>query len=149
MPHARGAVLKPLVKLGRKPEDCWSWLGRIADNGCAMKQFHGALTTARRWLWSQLFGPIPSGYIVAATCGNGACTNPHHLRLCMMADAVRASPGTTLLPADVAELRACPFRSQPLAEAYADRFGVSVQTIRDVWARRSWDKPKLFKVEAA
>jgi hypothetical protein len=41
MAHAPGSVLKPLVKIGRTPADCWSWLGKIDELGCAIKQFDG------------------------------------------------------------------------------------------------------------
>jgi hypothetical protein len=147
MPHAHGSTLKALVKIGRNPSECWTWLGRIDANGCALKQFNGALIPARRWMWQQLFGPIPPGKVITTWCGSKQCTNPHCLRCCTQADACRATTNTTLLAADVAELRACPFRTQSIAEAYADRFGVSVQTIRDVWRHESWRPARPFKLQ--
>lgn len=147
--HLPGAVLKPLVKLGRAPDDCWSWLGRIDENGCAMKQFHGVLIPARRWVWMQLFGPIPAGKVITEIRGNRQCTNPFHLRCCTQAEACRATSATTMLAADVAEIRSCLLRSKQIAEAYADRFGVSPQTIRDIWRNDSWCAPRPFKLPAA
>ena len=40
MAHHPGDVLKPLVKLPRDPAKCWQWLGKVADNGYAIKQWH-------------------------------------------------------------------------------------------------------------
>jgi hypothetical protein len=144
MPHAHGSTLKALVKLGRSPDDCWTWLGKIDSNGCAIKQHGGVPIPARRWMWMQLFGPIPVGKIVTTSCGSKQCVNPFHLRCCTQAAACRASTNTTLLAADVAELRESPFRTASVAEAYADRFGVSAQTIRDVWRCSSWRNPVPF-----
>jgi len=139
-----GATIKPLVKLGRSPEECWSWLGSIGDNGCALKQFHGQQIPARRWLWSQLFGPIPLGMVIYTSCGSGSCINPFHLRMGTQADAVRSGAGTILLRDDVAEIRRETCRDKRTAERYAKRYGVSIMTVRDVWRRDSWVRGRPF-----
>lgn len=139
MSHAPGSTLKPLVKLPRDPLACWEWLGTRNAQGVAHKQINGECWPARRWMWSQLFGPIPAGLVVTTTCGNLGCVNPHHLRCCFQAEANRAGPGATLLPSDVQEIRAAGKQRTPrLAVQLAERYGVTPETIRDVWARRSW-----------
>lgn len=142
MSHAPGAVLKPLVKLGRTPGDCYTWIGNTDDAGVAIKQFAGKSMPARRWMWMQLFGPIPDGLIVANTCGNKACVNPHHLRACFQAEANREAVNTLLLPADVAEIRAARKSGLNSAGVLAEKYGVSKRAIYDVCARRTWSKPK-------
>jgi hypothetical protein len=141
-----GATIKPLVKLGRDPSDCWTWLGSIGDNGCALKQFHGRQIPARRWLYSQLFGPIPAGMVVTTSCGSGQCVNPHHLVCCTMAEAVRASAATTLLAYDVREIRKARIYGSGMAATLAEKYGVSQQTIRDIWRNDSWRAPRPFKL---
>jgi hypothetical protein len=142
MSHAPGSTLKALVKLGRRPDDCWQWLGKVSEaTGQPQKQLNGQNMPARRWMWMQLFGPIPPGLVVTSTCGNKTCTNPHHLRACFQAEANRGAAGATLLPADVVEIRKAE-RTANNARHYADRYGVTVGTIRDVWARRSWTRAR-------
>lgn len=143
MSHEPGSVLKPLVKLGKRPDDCWDWLGFVTDKGVATKQTGPRHVPARRWMWQQLFGPIPDGLVVTTTCGSKVCCNPHHLRCCFQADANRLGAGVTLLASDVAEIRkAGKERSPNMAKQLAERYGVSPGTIRDVWNRRSWNARK-------
>lgn len=142
MGHVPGAVLKPLVKLGRSPGDCWTWLGNTDPAGVAIKQFAGKSMPARRWMWMQLFGPIPDGFIVTTTCGDKACVNPHHLRACFQAEANRNGANTHLLPADVIEIRKAKKKGLNSARVLADHYGVSERAIYDVWSRRSWSKPR-------
>jgi hypothetical protein len=142
--HPPGTVLKPLVKLGRTPDDCYEWLGALNTNGVAQKRLGDRTYTARRWMWQQLFGPIPDGLVVTTTCGSLTCCNPHHLRCCFQADANRAGPGVTLLPGDVAKIRAAAkTRNSHTASQLAARYGVTPNTIRDVWNRKSWRRAKL------
>lgn len=143
MGHPVGAVLKALVKIGRRADDCWDWLGVVNTNGQPQKQLGGKQLPARRWLWGQLFGPVPDGLVVTNTCGKLTCCNPAHLRCCFQAEANRAGAGVVLLPGDVAEIRAAAKTKHPnTAVLLAERYGVTPSTIRDVWRRRSWKRPK-------
>ena len=143
MSHVPGVTLKQLVKLPKNPADCWEWLGAVDNLGTARKEFAGKQVIARRWMWMSLFGPIPDGLVVTTTCGNKACTNPHHLRPCTQADANRESVRTLLMPDDVAEIRRAKKDKGPnTARVLADRFNVHPNTIRDIWTRRSWSRPK-------
>lgn len=140
MPKA-GQVIKPQVALGKTPNDCWRWLGPKAPDGHGKKTFHGKDVMARRWLWEQLFGPIPAGLVVYGTCGTPECVNPHHLACGFMADASRQSMTAKLLPADIADIRAAK-ATATLATAghLAERHGVSPNTIRDIWRGDTWGR---------
>jgi hypothetical protein len=126
--HAPGTTLKPLVKLGRDPADCWSWLGAIHEkSGYAHKQHAGATLLAHRWIWQTLFGPIPDGLIVSHTCGNRTCINPHHLRVTTQAEGCREGITASLTPADVTEIKRAGRgeRGRNLRSHLADRYGVT------------------------
>lgn len=139
---APGTTLKPLVRLPKDPNDCWTWLGAI-DRGVAKKCVHGQMTTARRWIWTTLFGPIPDGIEITTSCGEQSCTNPHHLRACTHAEATREGTAATLLPADVADIRrAGKDRGPNTSRVLADRYGVTTQTIRAVWDGSRWSRRK-------
>jgi len=144
MSHEPGITLKPLVKLGRDPGACWTWLGKINELGTAIKQFNGKAIPARRWMWEQLFGPIGAGIVITTRCNDKACINPFHLRACTQAEANQASVQTLLLPHDVVDIRRARKDKGPnTARVLAEKYSVSPQTIRDIWARRSWAKKRI------
>lgn len=151
MPHAHGTVLKPLVRLGKSPDACWEWLSVVNNNGVAEKQFAGRKVPARRWLWEQLFGPIPEGYVIAQLCGTTTCINPHHLKCTTFAEAARLGTNTTLSAGDATAIRAArralvkdakakgkPYSLKALAKQLAAQHDVSIYTIRDVWRGDTW-----------
>jgi len=143
MSHSPGVTIKQLVKLPKDPADCWTWLGTTDGSGTARKDFCGQQLVARRWQWMQLFGPIPPGLVITTTCGSKSCINPHHLRACTQAEACRGSVQTLLMPDDVTEIRRAKKDKGPnTARVLADRFGVSDTTIRDIWNRNTWAKPR-------
>lgn len=67
----------------RRRPGCWAWTGRVDHYGNARVWFgHDLTVSARKVSWELRTGsPVPAGVVVAATCGNGACTNPDHLVL--------------------------------------------------------------------
>lgn len=149
MAHLPGSTIKPIIKLPRNPADCWPWLSTVSPNGHAMKTVAGKSTPAARWMWAQLFGPIPAGMVIYHTCGDQTCINPHHLRMGSQADACRNGPGSdrtpvTLTPSDVRELRSIPAddRTPNRARALADQLGVTVGTVRSIWRGSHWRRAR-------
>lgn len=143
MAHEPGSTIKPVVALPRNPADCWTWLSSVTA-GRAMKTVGGKATTAARWMWSQLFGPIPAGMVVFHTCGEKTCINPHHLRCGYQAEANRSAAHVTLTPADVRHLRSIPLgeRSTQRTRTEAMQLGVQPAAIRDVWRNSTWRRPR-------
>lgn len=141
-----GQINKALVQMGKTPDACWRWLGAADDKGVGKKEYCGKSLLARRWIWIQLFGPIPEGLVISPqVCGNAWCVNPWHLRAVTQAACCRAGVTTTLTADDVREIRvARAHRTPNMRRHLAEKHGVSVSTISDIWGRRSWRKPKAF-----
>jgi hypothetical protein len=140
---AAGQTIKPLVKLGKRPEDCWTWLGPTTEAGHGKKTYCGQNLMAHRWLWEMLFGPIPCGLVVYATCDTKGCINPHHLACGFQADANRQSVQTKLLPQDVQDIkRALKERSPAVIHTLAERHGVNAAHIREIANGRAWGARK-------
>lgn len=134
-----GMPMKSLVRLGKEPGDCWEWLGVKTNAGYGKKTLAGQTLLAHRWLWVQLFGPIPDGLVINHLCSNPSCVNPHHLECVTQADNVRYGAGTTLTPGDVREIRqAKKDKGLNTARLLAEKFGCSPQLIRDIWKNRAW-----------
>lgn len=141
-----GQAITQRVQIGREPADCWMWLGPTTPAGHGKITFCGRDELAHRWLWAQLFGPIPAGAVVYSTCGTKGCINPHHLACDHQATACRKSVQTKLMAADVAEIRTARASGETgLAAKLAQRFGVSQRTIWDIWAGRSWARARKFR----
>lgn len=156
MSHALGTTIKTLFKLGRTPDDCWTWLGTVNNEGYGHKTVGKRVIPIRRWMWMTLFGCVPEGLVVTNTCGLPNCCNPHHLRCVFQAQASRAGANCVLLPADVAEIREAGRKVrtaadrrwgsvQELAKRLGDKHGVDPTTIFDVWAGKSWKRPRRTK----
>lgn len=138
---AAGQTIKPLVRMGRTPEACWTWLGPKTPDGHGKKTYCGRDTLAHRWMWQMLFGPIPRGRVVYHTCDSKECVNPAHLACGMQADANRQSINAVLLPTDVQEIREADWTPDS-ARVLADRYGVSPNTVRDAARGRTWRRGK-------
>lgn len=135
----QGFVTKPLIKLGAQPGDCWAWLGKHTGLGHPQKTDHGKDGSARRWLWTQLFGPLPDELKITTTCSNLGCMNPQHWAICTQADAIRKGSKTVLLPGDVAEIR----RAKKGATVHTirvlmERYGITDNPIRAIWGGKTW-----------
>jgi len=142
MPRA-GQTIKPLVRLGRTADACWTFLGPLTKDGHPKKTYCGVEMRAQRWMWEQLFGPIPPGHVIFNSCHAKDCCNPHHLRCGMQADANRHSVQTLLMSNDVFDIQRAKDGAGPqTARELASRFGCSTQTVRDIWRGRSWKRRK-------
>lgn len=147
MPVSPGQVFKPLVRLGKSPDDCWQWLGAKNEKGYPIKEINGRTMTAARWLWSQLFGPIPDGLVVSMRCGDPACINPHHMQM-MSVTECNQRDRSGLTPQDVAQIRLL-FENGAPADKLADRYLVDESTIYRICKRKSWKNVGKARIEEA
>lgn len=133
--------MKPLVRLGAKPGDCWDWIGRVSEKtGYGKKQWHGRTLLAHRWVWQMFFGDIPDGMVINHLCRNRKCVNPEHLEVTTQAGNCRAGAGTKLTAEQVREIKSASSdrRWGKARHDLAKRFNVSRQLVNDIWAGRAW-----------
>ena len=142
--------LKPMIAFPKDPSACWDWQGLIDENGYPRKVMDGNKTTAQRWMWTVMHGPVPAELLILTTCGNRICVNPYHLRATPAADASRGGMSAVLTPADVREVKRAKATKGPNTATFlAERFGCSTAAIRNIWRGNTWGKPGARKAKAA
>lgn len=62
-----------------KTSTCWLWTGHRAEYGHATFKLDGRNTSAYRYAWEQLRGPIPDSLVLDHICRIPWCVNPDHL----------------------------------------------------------------------
>lgn len=84
-----------LSRIERTDNGCWNYTGTIGTRG------YGQIlqTTAHRWFYTKLVGPIPNGLQIDHLCRNKQCVNPAHLEPVTGAEnARRRDEGMTHCP---------------------------------------------------
>lgn len=134
---------------------CWLWTGVTVGAGYGLMsaiEATGQKVLAHRFSWELANGPIPEGIEVCHDCPGGdnkRCVNPSHLWLGthqdnmddktikgQNADMKGEKNGNAIL--DEAKVRDIRGRRGEPTRLLAVEFGVSRDTIRDIWNGRSW-----------
>lgn len=70
---------------------CWEWTGNITKNGYGVFSPGGgeAVTSAHRWSYQSMVGPIPDGLDLDHLCYNRRCCQPLHLEPVLPGENVR------------------------------------------------------------
>lgn len=131
---------------------CWLWMGSVTGtgHGCFGYGGKGRTVMAHRAAYALYRGAIPIGAMILHKCDVACCVNPDHLypgthrdNMRDMRERKRARPprlfgeaqgGAKLTNDKVRHIRA----SRENAEVLAASLGVSVWSIYDIRARRSW-----------
>jgi hypothetical protein len=69
------------VKVPGPLDGCWLWQAGKTKSGYGMfgGGYAGKVTTAHRWIYRRVVGPIPDGMVIDHLCRNKSCVNPDHL----------------------------------------------------------------------
>jgi hypothetical protein len=60
---------------------CREWQGARTAGGYGERKIDGKMTYVHRWVWEQVYGPIPPGSHVMHSCDNPPCFLLAHLSL--------------------------------------------------------------------
>lgn len=132
-------ILKPLVKLGESPDDCWEWQGKLLPGGYGCKQSGGKTLLAHRWVYQIFNGWIPKDAVINHLCSNRRCVNPKHLEVTTQAGNARHGRGSTLTIEQAREIKAAiPSLKWGGRRQLAERYGVSLALISDIKYGRAW-----------
>lgn len=63
------------------PDGCWVWKASTFDTGYGQFKFGERTVRTHRFLWEQVYGPIPDGLDVLHHCDNPPCVRLDHLFL--------------------------------------------------------------------
>ena len=74
-----------MLRFWRKVEvsaGCWEWVGAVQSAGYgSFTAAPNRQTTAHRFAYTAMVGPIPSGMDIDHRCRNRRCVNPSHLEV--------------------------------------------------------------------
>lgn len=116
---------------------CWIW------QRCLSPQGYGAVgrskgSTAHRYMYEKLVGPVPDGLTLDHLCRVRPCVNPEHLEPVTNAVNSRRGMRAKLKPEQVIQIRAKRVDERLSCAALGREFGVCRETIRQICAGERW-----------
>lgn len=73
------AIKKIVSRISFSESGCWIWDGCRARGGYGKVSRNGKTMMAHRFVYTELFGPIPDGLQLDHLCRTRDCVNPDHL----------------------------------------------------------------------
>lgn len=134
-------------KVVKRESGCWEWTGRRSEDGYGVVEVGDKTVRVTRLVYSLCVADVPDELLACHTCDNPPCCRPGHLFLGthqdnardMVAKGRRRGNYGKLKPDQVKQIRlragSC---AKDVVGPLAAEFGVSVNTIIDIVARRSW-----------
>lgn len=117
---------------------------------------NGFFTTMHRWLYTEMFGPIPDNLVVRHKCDNGICIRPDHLELGTkaqnsrdMVERGRNTNGPRILDEQKAKEIKDLLRFGMTQREIASYYGVKARTIGDINTGKRWTDENIERREAA
>lgn len=136
----------PLAPDALTTSRCHLWVGSLYKNGYGQymqtwrdqdEQPRRKGWKAHRLAWILVRGPIAKGLVLDHLCGNRACCNPAHMRLCTQAENVRRRPGLKLSMLAAEDIRWA-YEHGSKVKDIAFAFGVSTQVVYAVINLQTW-----------
>jgi hypothetical protein len=129
-----------------KSDGCWLWVGNIGSTGYGKFMYHRKHWSAHKLAYYFTCGPVAENVIHCHSCDNPSCCRPSHIFLGTQQDNMddMVSKGRSLYgekhrnvkltEASVIKIK----HSQLHPRMLSSEYGVSVCTIRDIIAGRTW-----------
>lgn len=134
----RKQFLAQLAQMG--PGDmCVPWPWSTVRHTYVMVNYDGKSTTAHRWVYEQLNGPVEAGLDVCHACDNPPCVRPSHLWVGTHGDNMR---GAYRKGRKKATRHAPPGEAHPMAKLTA----IDVERIRALYAKGGVSHRQLGEV---
>jgi hypothetical protein len=119
---------------------CWIWLLYRDPDGYGKAVVEEGekrtSTTAQRWVYERVLGPVPEGMTLDHQCPNRCCVNPHHMEPVPHIENVRRSRVRKLTQESADAIRSR--RGTASARRVAEEFGIGHTTVFDIWHGRRW-----------
>lgn len=117
---------------------------------------NGKFTSIHRWIYSEMYGPVPDHLVVRHKCDNGLCVRPDHLELGTKADNSRDmvergrnTNGPRILDEEKAKEIKDLLRYGMTHKEIAGFYGVKPRTIGDISSGKRWTDENIKRREAA
>ena len=127
-----------------KPSGCWYFSGRRNEDGYGIFQVGSELHRVHRLIYEYCIGELVEGLLILHDCDNPPCCNPNHLHIGdkkkNMIECLERMRGKNvkLTPDMVREIRRMRKDYRTPTKRLAERFGVSMDTIGEVLAGKTW-----------
>jgi hypothetical protein len=82
-----------LMRMIRKSETCWQWLGSLNKLGYGAFHWGDYRWFAHRFVYTVFAGAIEDGKVLDHTCLNKSCVNPDHLEQVTQGENMRRYNG--------------------------------------------------------
>jgi hypothetical protein len=122
---------------------CWVWMRSLDGKGLPVlgrwtERRHNRPTVL---YWSLLNGPVPDGLVLARSCGERLCIAPGHGELVTREVLAARSHKSALDWEAVSDIRARLTVSAATVEELAERYEISVGTVKDIFRGKTWRDP--------
>lgn len=87
--------------------DCWKWKGAHHQEGYGVFNM-GKLIGAHRWIYKEVFGPIPKGFEIDHLCRVPSCVRPSHLEAVTPSENVKRSRSWHHFVDSASKIKTCP-----------------------------------------
>lgn len=87
---------------------CWLWTGAHHAEGYGVFNPSGPLIGSHRWIYRQVYGPIPKGFEIDHLCKVTACVRPSHLEAVTPSENVKRSRSWHHFIRSASKVKACP-----------------------------------------
>lgn len=94
-------------KVEKSSDGCWRWIGAHHQEGYGVFNM-GRLMGAHRWIYQEVFGPIPNGFEIDHLCKVTACIRPSHLEAVTPSENVKRSSSWHHFVESASKVRECP-----------------------------------------